>query len=146
MLTFPDSGKVFELKKDLLEMITNKNYNVDLAKLSEKKLLYDFSKELNSDLKAIGKKSTRDRTLIKLLKSPGLMDSASGVSKNIFLSSNPNEVSDRLKLLLQQKQAGNNFDILNQEIVAIVDKILEYKCISKKQHKQFLINCNLLHE
>ena len=34
---------------------------------------------MNFDLKAPGNKSTRDRTLIKLLKSPGLMISASGV-------------------------------------------------------------------
>ena len=33
LLTFRDSAKIFELKRDLLEMITNKNYNVDLAKL-----------------------------------------------------------------------------------------------------------------
>ena len=73
------------------------------------------------------------------------MVSASGVSKTIFLSSDPDELSDRLKLLLQEKQAGNNSDIINEEIVAIVDKLLEYKCISKKQHKQFSIKCNLLH-
>ena len=29
------------------------------------------------------------------------------------------------KLLLQQKQTGNNSDILNQEIVVIVDKLQE---------------------
>ena len=89
MLTFRDSGKVFELKGDLLEMITNKNYIVDLAKLSDKKLMYDVAKEKNFDLKAIGKKSTRGRTLIKLLKLPGLIVSASGVSKTKFLSSDP---------------------------------------------------------
>ena len=83
MLTFRDSGKVIELKGDLLEMITNKNYNVDLASLADKKLMYDFAKEMNFDLKAVGKKSTRDRNLIKLLKSPGLVSSASGVSKTI---------------------------------------------------------------
>ena len=33
MLTFRDTGREFELKEDLLEMITNKNYKVDLAKL-----------------------------------------------------------------------------------------------------------------
>ena len=32
----------------------------------------------------------------------------------------------------------------NEEIVAKVDKFLEYKCISKKQQKQILIKCNLL--
>ena len=72
------------------------------------------------------------------------MVSASGVSKTIFFSSDHDELCDRLKLLLQEKQAGNNSDIINDEIVAIVDKLLEYKCISEKQHKQFLIKCNLL--
>ena len=85
MLTFRDTGKEFELKEDLLKMITNKNYNVDLASLSDKKSMYDFAKEMNFDTKALGNKSTRDRTLMKLLKSPGLMVSASGVSKTIFL-------------------------------------------------------------
>ena len=146
MLTFRDTGKDFELKGDLLKMITNKNYKVDLASLSDKRIMYDFAKEMNFDLKAQGNKSTRDRTLINLLKSPGLMVSASGVSKTIFLSSDPDELCDRLKLFLQEKQAGNNSDIINEEIVAIVEKLLEYKCISKKQHKQILSKCNLLNK
>ena len=66
LLTFRDTGKQFELKGDLLKMITNKNYNVYLASLSDKKLLYDFAKEMNFDFKAQGNKSNRDRTLIKL--------------------------------------------------------------------------------
>ena len=49
-----------------------------------------------------------------------------------------------LKLLLQEKQVGNNSDLTNDEIVAIVHKLLEYKCISKKQHKQLLTKFNLL--
>ena len=144
ILTFRDTGKQFELTGDLLEMITNSKYNVNLASLADTKLMYDFAKEMNFDLKAVGKKSTTDRTLINLLESPGLVVSASGVSKTIFLSSDPDELCDRLKLLLQEKQAGNNSDINNDEIVAIVDKLLEYKRISKKQHKQILIECNLL--
>ena len=144
LLTFRDTDKEFELKGDHLKVITNKNFNVDLASLADKKLMYDFAKEMHFDTKAQGNKSTRDKTLIKLLKSPGLMVSASGVSKTIFLSSDPDELCDRLKLLLQEKNAGNNSDIINDEIVSIVDKLLEYKCISKKQHKQILIKCNLL--
>ena len=144
LLTFRDTDKVFELKGDLLKKITNKNYNVDHASLLDKKLMYDFAKEMNFDQKAVGNKSTRHRTLIKLLKSPGLMVSASGVSKTMFLSSDPNELCDRINLLLQEKYAGNNSDIINQETVVIVDKLLEYECISKKQHKQILIKCNLL--
>ena len=144
ILTFRDTGKEFELTGDLLEMITNKNFNVNLASLSDKKLMYDFAKEMNFDLKAVGKKSTRDRTLIKLLESPGLIVSASGVSKTIFLSSNPDEICNRLKLILQEKHAGKNSDLINDEIVAIVDKLLEHNCISKRQHKQILIKCNLI--
>ena len=143
MLTFRDTNKQFELKGDLLEMITNSKYNVDLASLQDKKLMNDFAKEMHFDTKAAGKKTARDKTLIKLLKSPGLMVSASGVSTTIFLSSDPDELCNILKLLLQEKHAGNNSDIINDEIVAIVDKLLEYKCISKKQHKQILIKCNL---
>ena len=64
---------------------------------------------------------------------------ASGIS-TVFLSSDPDELCNRLKVLLQQKQAGNNSDLTNEEIIAIVDKLLEYNCISKKQHKQLQLN------
>ena len=143
LLTFLDTGKVFELKGDLLKMITIKNYNVNHASLSDKNLLYDFAKEMHFDERRVGNKSTRDRTLINLLKSPGLMVSASGVSKTIILSSDANELCDRLKLLFQERHGGNNSNLIDEEIVAIVDNLLEYKCISKKQHKQILIKCNL---
>ena len=143
MITFRDTNEQFELKGDLLEMITNSKFNVDLASLSDKKLMYDFAKEMHFDPKASGNKSTRDRKLIKLLDSPAIM--ASGVT-TIFLSSDPDELCDRLKLLLQEKHGGNNSDLINDEIVAIVDKLLEYKCITKKQHKQILIKCNLLNK
>ena len=131
-------------------MITNKNYYIALAKLSDKKLMYDFAKEMFFDEKALGNKSTRERSLIRLLESPGIMVSASGVSsshkksfpKTRFLSYDPNDLCDNLKLIIQEKQAGNNSDIIDEEIVAIVDKLLEYECISKKQHKILLLKCS----
>ena len=89
ILKFRDTSKEIEIKGDLLKVITNKNYNVDLASLSDKKLMYDFAKEMNFDLKALGNKSTRDRTLIKILKSPAIM--ASGITTT-FLSENPDEL------------------------------------------------------
>ena len=144
MLIFRDTNKQFELKGYLLEIITNSKFNIDLASLADKKLMNDFAKEMHLDPKASGNKSTRDRKLIKLLNSPGLIVSASGVSKTIFLSSDANELCARLKLLLQEKHAGNNSDIINEEIVVIIDNLLEYKCITKKQHNQILIKCNLL--
>ena len=65
LLTLRDSGKISELKEDLFEMITNKNYKIDLFSLADKKLTYDFAKEMNFDGKAMGEKFTRDRTLNK---------------------------------------------------------------------------------
>ena len=110
LLTLRYTNKQFDLKGDLLKMITDKNYNIDLASLSDKKLMYGFAQEMNFALEAQGEKSTGDRTLIKLFKSPGLMVSASGLSNTIFLPSAPNELCDRLKILLQEKRAGNNSD------------------------------------
>ena len=59
MLTYRDTGKEFELKGDLLKMITNKKYNVDLASLSDKKIIYDTAKEMNFDIKDLCRKSTK---------------------------------------------------------------------------------------
>ena len=110
LLTFLDTNKLFELKGDLLKMITKKNYIVNLASLADKKLMYDIAKEMNFDTKALGNNSTRSRTLIQLLKSPAIMASTLDVSKTTFLSSNLDELCNRLKLLLQEKYAGNNTD------------------------------------
>ena len=142
LLTFRDTSKEFESQGDLLKIITNRNYNVGLVSLSDKKLMYEFPKAINFNIKAQGNKSTRDRTFVKILESPAIM--VSGVTTKI-LSENPDEWCDGLKLLLQQKQTGNNSDLINEEIIAIVDMFLEDKKISKKQHKQVLTECNLLH-
>ena len=72
LLTFLDINEKFEFKRDFLKMINNKNCNVDLASLADKKLMYEFAKQMYFDVKTPGKKSTRNRTLIKLNKSPGL--------------------------------------------------------------------------
>ena len=66
MLTFGDTGNLFELMGGFLKMIIYKNYNDDLASFSVEKLMYEFAKETNFDVKARGKKSKRDRTLINL--------------------------------------------------------------------------------
>ena len=116
------TAKNFELEGDLLKMITNKIYNVDLASLSDKKLMYDFAKEMYFDVKFPSNKSTGDRTLKSLPESSTIM--ASGKSTKV-LPGNPNELCDRLGLLLQEKQTGTNSDINNGEFIAISDKLLE---------------------
>ena len=55
MLTFHDTGKKFELKGNLLKMVTNKKYIVNLARLSDKTLMYNFAKEMYFDVRAQGK-------------------------------------------------------------------------------------------
>ena len=44
-LTFRDRDKKLELEGDILKMITNKNYNVEQSKLSDKKIMLDFAKK-----------------------------------------------------------------------------------------------------
>ena len=142
MITFRDSDRSFKLEGDLLKLITNHKFNADHSSPRDEKLIYEFAKEMNYDTKSISRPSIRHNSVVKILNSPAIM--ASGVSNILILSSDPAEMCDRLRLLLQQKHAGNNSDLINDEIVAIVDKLLEYKCISKKQHQQILIKCNLL--
>ena len=138
LLTIRNTEKKFELQGDLLKMITNKNCNIDLANLTEKKILYEFGIELYFDERALGKKTNTDKSPIRLLKSPAIK--TPGIS-TIFPSGNFNEFCDRSKLSLQKKQAGNNSDIVNEEILAIADKLVEYKCISTNQQKFLLTKC-----
>ena len=142
MLTFRDTKKVFKIEGDLYKVLTDYKFNVDHSNQQDRKIINEFGKEMNYKLKNKGRPSIRHSSMIRLLNKPPI--TASGFTKTIFLSSDPNELCDRLKLLLQEKHGGNNSNLIDEEIVAIIDKLLEYKCISKKQHKQILIKCNLL--
>ena len=106
MITFRDSNKSFRLEGDLLKVITNHKFNVDRSSRQDKKLIYEFAKEMNYDAKSTGRPSIRHTSIIKILESPAIM--ASGISKTIFISSDPDELCERLKLLLQEKHGGNN--------------------------------------
>ena len=83
---------------------------------------------MNFNIKQKGRKSDRDRSLIKLLKSKAIM--ASGISNIRVLSSDPDKLCKRIKILLQEKQAGKDSNIIYEEIIATVDKLLEHKCIT----------------
>ena len=71
-----------------------------------KKLIYEFAKEMNYDTKSTGRPSTRHTSIKKILESPAIM--ASGFSKTIILSSDPNKLCDRFKLLLQKNMLEIN--------------------------------------
>ena len=95
MITFRDSTKTFRLEGDLLKVITNYKFNVDHSSPQDKKLIYEFAKEMNHDINSTGRPSVRHNSMIKLLEQRAIM--ASGFSKTIILSSDPNELCDRLK-------------------------------------------------
>ena len=81
--------------------------------------MYDFAKEMNFDVKAPGNKNNGDRTLTKMIKSPAIMVSG---NSTVVLPSDHNEVCDSLKLLLQK---SNNSNLINDGIIAIVEKLLK---------------------
>ena len=75
--------------------MTNYVFNVSHSNPKDQKLICEFGKEMNFNIKQKGRKSDRNRSLIKLVKSPAIM--ASGISKTILLSSDPDELCNRLK-------------------------------------------------
>ena len=82
MLIFRDSNKSFKLDGDLLETMTNYDFNVSHSNPKYKKRIYEYAIEMKFNIKKKGRKSGRDRELIKLLKSPAIM--ACGISNIIF--------------------------------------------------------------
>ena len=116
-------------------MMTNIKLNaITNQQPKDKQLLLDFLDEKRFDVEHTGNKSTRDKNLIKLINSPAIRAGSLKESKpkgcsTKFLSSNPNELCDRMKLILQENQALNNSNIMKEEVVIIADKFLEYKCI-----------------
>ena len=89
LLLFRDTDKKLELNGDLLKIITIKNFNVDLADLPDEKIMFELGEEMYFDEKALGNESTRDKSLIRLVKSPAIM--APGVS-TIILPGYPDEL------------------------------------------------------
>ena len=142
MLSFRDTNKSFKLDGGVLKTMTIYKINVEHSNPQDRKIFFEFGKERKFDFKQKGQPINGDTSMIKLLNLSSIM--ASGFS-TVSLLSDPNELCDRLKVLLQQKQARNSSDIFNDGIVATFDKLLENKCMSKKQHKQFFFKSYLLH-
>ena len=71
------------------------------------------------------------------------MTSASDISNAIFLSSNPDELCKKLKFLIQEKRAGKNSVTINEEMIVIIEKLIEFKCMTPIQHKKIIKNLNL---
>ena len=142
MLNFIDSNKSFKLDEDFLKTMTNHKFNVDHSNLQDGKIIRELVEKMDFDNENAARPSTRDKSFVKLLNSPAIM--ASGLSTT-FLSSDPNELCDRIKLLIQGKMLEKIVHIINEDNVVIVDKLIEYNCLSKKQYEQILIKSNRLH-
>ena len=89
MLTLRDRHKNLELNGDLSKTITNKNNSVDLANLSNKKLVFEIAKDMFFDEKVLGKKINRNKSTIRLPKSSAVIVLVSGVSSSFKMESSP---------------------------------------------------------
>ena len=58
----------------------------------------------------------------------------------IFLPSDPDDLVDQLKLLYFEKVGGNDSFLNNEQITAIIDKLLDDDCISPFQHQNMRSN------
>ena len=55
-----------------------------------------------------------------------------------FRPSDPNELLDQLQLLYLEKVGGNDNLQLDEQIIAITDKLLEYECVTTPEHQSII--------
>ena len=99
------------------------------------------------DEKVLANRNTRDKSPFNMLKPPAVLARSveekplqTKRNKNTsLLVSNPNELCDWIKILLQEEQAGTKPNMSTEEIVAITDKLLEYNRIIKEQSSTLVI-------
>ena len=94
-------------------MITE--YDFNKKESPHAKQIIDFLDEMHFNIKTTSK-STRDKTLIDNYYNKRALV-ASGLQEVIFLSENPNELCDRLSLIIQEKK------------VEMIQKNLIMKCL-----------------
>ena len=156
-----ENGNSYNLNDpDLQYFITNIQFDKQINNWGS---FYNFLNDMKYDLNYGDKKSNRYQ-LIKELQDymqgfvgssatapaqdytqgftgSGLCESYREYSQQyIFLPSDPDELVDQLKLLYFEKVGGNDNPQLNEEIIAIIDKLLEYECISPSQHQNIQSN------
>ena len=117
----------------------------DLNYGDKKSIRYQFIKELYSRYQlqgyTQGQSQSYTREATQGFTGSGLRSYANGESyreysqQYIFLPSDPDELVDQLKLLYFEKVGGNDSFLINEQIIAIIDKLLEYECISPSQHQ-----------
>ena len=138
-MTF-ENGNTYNLNNpDLSYFIT---YTQLDKEIQNEKLIYNFLKDMKYDLNYGDKKSKRYYFIKNLINQYTYRDQQSQLGSGlncIFLPSDQDELVDQLKLLYFEKVGGNDNPMLNEQIIAIADKLLQYQCITTIQH-QNLIN------
>ena len=143
LLTFRDTDEKFEMDRDFWKTITRKNYGVDLAKLPDKTLSFEFGKKMYFDDRVIGCKILGLNLLkvyfnnLLLEQVPPENQNQKGVVGDFYLLI-LNNVTEWIFYYKRKKLKNSNK--FNEKIVAIFVKLLEYKCISTKQPIFFYFN------
>ena len=119
----------------------------DLNYGDEKSTRYQFIKELYSRYQLQGYTQAHDsqgqsgsQLGSELNGETSRNSTRSSTQQYIFLPSDPYELVDQLKLLYFEKVGGNDSFLINEQIIAIIDKLLEYECISPSQHQNMRSN------
>ena len=112
------------------------NYNINYG--DKKSMRYYFVKDLHNQYYQL--ESGLSSYPRKLSRSNSQSYARSHTNQYVFLPSDPDELVDQLKLLYFEKLGGNDNPQLNEQIIAIVDKLLEYECITTNQHQNTIIS------
>ena len=123
----------------------------DLNYGDKKSIRYQFIKELYSRYQLQGYTQAHDSQGQSQSYTQGFTGSGlngetsrsstrSSTQQYIFLPSDPDELVDQLKLLFFEKVGENDSFLINEQIIAIIDKFLEYECISPSQHQNMRSN------
>ena len=122
----------------------------DIIYGDKKSIRYQFNKELYSRYQLQGFTQGQSQSYTQGFTGSGLngesyretsrSSTRSSTQQYIFLPYDPDELVDQLKLLYFQKVGGNDSFLINEQIIAIIDKLLEYECISPSQHQNIRSN------
>ena len=136
-LTFLGSGNTYDLNDpDLQYFITNTNFDKQINNLDT---IFNFSNDMNYNTSYGDKKSTRYLFIKSLINQytyqqsqlgqlgSGVGEIAHEPTQIIFLPSDPDELVDQLKLLYFEILGGNDSFLLNEQIIAIADKLFVYQ-------------------
>ena len=141
-LIFLGSGNKYNLNDPDLQCFIS---NAQLDNLPQNmNLIYSFLNDLKYNINYEDKKSERYYFIKDLVyqyihqQIPYQLSQLGSGLNFVFLPSDPDELVDQLKLLYFEKVGGNDNPQLNEQIIANVDKLLEYECITTNQYQNII--------